>query len=56
MGRIEWRVERRSDLGGLQAPGSLGCASGIAALAPGFAYADNFDMDLAVEKWVPVIT
>jgi porin len=51
LGRIEWRVESRSNWGGFQAPGSLGGATGIAALAPGFAYSDNFDMDLAVLNW-----
>jgi hypothetical protein len=51
LGRIEWRVESRSNWGGFQAPGSLGTATGIAALVPGFAYSDNFDMDLAVINW-----
>ena len=51
LGRIEWRVESRSNWGGFQAPGSLGGAVGVAALAPGFAYSDNFDMDLAVINW-----
>ena len=51
LGRIEWRVESRSDWFGLQAPGSLGSATGVAALAPGFAYSGNFDMDLSVINW-----
>jgi porin len=51
LGRIEWRLESRSDMFGFQAPGSLGGATGIAALAPGFAYSDNFDLDLAVINW-----
>ena len=51
LGRIEWRVESRSNWGGFQAPGSLGSATGVAALAPGFAYSDNFDIDLAVLNW-----
>ena len=51
LGRIEWRLESRSDWCGFQAPGSLGSATGIAALAPGFAYSDNFDLDLAVINW-----
>ncbi len=51
LGRIEWRLESRSDWFGLQAPGSLGSATGVAALAPGFAYSDNFDMDLSVINW-----
>ena len=51
LGRIEWRLESRSDMFGFQAPGSLGGATGIAALAPGFAYSDNFELDLAVINW-----
>ncbi len=51
LGRIEWRVESRSNIGGFQAPGSLGGAVGVAALAPGFAYSDNFDLDLAIINW-----
>ena len=51
LGRVEWRVESRSNWGGFQAPGSLGSATGVAALVPGFAYSDNFDMDLAVINW-----
>ena len=51
LGRIEWRVESRSNWFDLQAPGSLGGATGVAALAPGFAYSGNFDMDLAVINW-----
>ena len=51
LGRIEWRLESRSDWFGFEAPGSLGGRTGIAALAPGFAYSDNFDMDLAVINW-----
>ena len=51
LGRIEWRVESRSDWFGLQAPGSLGGATGTAALVPGFGYSGNFDMDLAVINW-----
>ena len=51
LGRIEWRLESRSDMFGFNAPGSLGGRTGIATLAPGFAYSDNFDMDLAVINW-----
>ena len=50
-GRIEWRLERRSDMFGLQAPGSLGSATGVVAVAPGFGYSDNFDLDLSVFNW-----
>jgi porin len=51
LGRIEWRFESRSNWGGFQAPGSLAGATGVAALAPGFAYAENFNLDLAVINW-----
>ena len=51
VGRIEWRVESRSNLGSFQAPGSLGSAIGVAAVAPGFAYSENFDLDLAIFNW-----
>lgn len=51
VGRIEWRVESRSNFGAFRAPGSLGSAIGVAALAPGFAYSDNFDLDLAILNW-----
>jgi len=51
LGRIEWRLESRSDMFGFQAPGSLGGATGVAALAPGFAYSDNFELDLSVINW-----
>jgi porin len=52
LGRIEWRLESRSGWFGLQAPGSLGSATGVAALAPGFAYSDNFDMDLINRSFI----
>ena len=51
LGRIEWRFESRSAMFGFQAPGSLGGATGVAAVVPGFAYSDNFDLDLAVINW-----
>jgi porin len=51
VGRIEWRIESRSDMFGLQAPSSLGGATGIVALVPGFGYSDNFDLDLSVINW-----
>ncbi len=51
LGRVEWRFESRSNLFDFQAPGSLGGATGIAALAPGFAYSESFDLDLAVLNW-----
>jgi porin len=51
LGRIEYRVESRSNIGGFKAPGSLGGRTGVATLAPGFAYNDSFDLDLAVLNW-----
>ncbi|MDJ0938424.1 MAG: carbohydrate porin [Woeseiaceae bacterium] len=51
LGRIDWRFESRSNMFDFQAPGSLGGATGVAALAPGFAYSESFDIDLAVINW-----
>ena len=52
LGRIEWRLESRSNVSGsFQAPGSLGGRTGVATLAPGFAYSDEFDLDLSVINW-----
>ena len=51
LGRIDWRFESRSKMFDFQAPGTLGGATGIATLAPGFAYSENFDIDLAVLNW-----
>ncbi len=52
LGRIEWRLESRSQVGGFQAPGSLGGATGIRTLAPGFAYNESFEFDIPVLSWV----
>jgi porin len=51
VGRIEWRFESRSNFGNFQAPGSLGSATGIAVLVPGFAYSDDFDLDIPILNW-----
>jgi porin len=51
LGRIEWRVESRSNFGSFQAPGSLGSATGISTVVPGFAYSDNFDLDIPILNW-----
>ena len=51
-GRLAWRVESRSHIGSFQAPGSLGGATGIRTLAPGFAYNEEFDLDIPVISWV----
>jgi len=50
-GRIEWRVENRTNVGSAQAPNDLSGAVGAAALNTGFAYSGNFDTDLAVINW-----
>ena len=50
-GRIEWRLESRSNLGNAQAPASLGSAIGAAALNTGFGYSENFTTDLSVLNW-----
>jgi len=51
-GRIAWRFESRSNIGNYQAPGSLGGATGVRTLAPGFAYNEEFDFDIPVLSWV----
>ena len=50
-GRLQWRFEARSNIGSFNSPGQLGGATGVATLAPGFAYSDNFDFDLAIINW-----
>lgn len=50
-GRIEWRIEKRSNIGSSQAPGTLGGAVGAAALNTGFGYSENFSTDIAVLNW-----
>mgnify|MGYP001813595891 CR=1 FL=1 len=53
-GHLEWRVESRQNFGSYQAPGSLGSATGVATLAPGFAYADSFDLDIPIVNWTQI--
>ena len=50
-GRLEWRVEARSDIGGSLSPSELGGVTGAAALNSGFGYSPDFDLDLAVLNW-----
>ena len=50
-GRIEWRVENRTNVFGRQSPSDLGGAIGAAALNTGFGYSSNFETDLAVLNW-----
>jgi len=54
LGRVEWRVESRSNIGNFQAPGSLASATGIAALAPGFGYSENFEPDVTILNWTQI--
>lgn len=49
-GGLNWRVEYRGNIGGLQAPNSMGGAI-AGPLNPGFGYSDGFDLDLAVINW-----
>ena len=50
-GRIEWRLETRSNSFGRQAPMTLSGNIGAAALNTGFPYTQEFDLDLAVINW-----
>jgi hypothetical protein len=50
-GRIEYRIEHRSNIGSNLSPSELGGQVGAAALNSGFAYSANFDTDLAVFNW-----
>ena len=49
-GRLQWRLEYRTDIGG-QSPSQLGSAIGTAALDSGFAYSPKFDLDFSVLNW-----
>lgn len=50
-GRIEWRVENRTNLWGRQSPNDLSGGVGAAALNTGFGYSSGFNTDLAVLNW-----
>jgi porin len=52
LGQLAWRLESRSQVGGFQAPGSLGGATGIRTLVPGFAYSEKFEFDVPVLSWI----
>lgn len=54
-GRIEARLEYRSNIGGLPSPTRLGSEIGIVAINPGFGYVDNFPLDLAVLNWTQML-
>jgi porin len=51
VGRIEWRIEKRSALGGMLAPADLSGDMGVAALNTAFGYSGNFTTDLSVLNW-----
>ena len=50
-GRIEWRVENRTNVFGQQSPNDLSGQIGAAALNTGFGYSSGFNTDLAVLNW-----
>jgi porin len=50
-GRLEWRIEKRSEVGSNLSPSQLGGEVGAAALNTGFGYSDNFKTDLSVLNW-----
>jgi porin len=50
-GRIEWRVENRTNVLARPSPSELGGNVGAAALNTGFGYSPNFKTDLAVLNW-----
>ena len=53
-GKLEWRLEARSDIGGDPSPQQFG-AQYAAALNTGFPYGNNFDTDLAVLNWTQLL-
>ncbi len=50
-GRIQWRVEKRSAIAGLQAPSDLKNAIGLASSNPAYGYIGTFDTDISVLNW-----
>jgi porin len=50
-GRIEWRLENRSNVFGQQSPNDLSGQVGAAALNTGFGYSSSFQTDLAILNW-----
>ena len=54
LGRLEWRLESRTDIGGDPSPQQLG-AQFAAALNTGFPYGNDFDPDLAILNWNQVL-
>lgn len=52
-GKIEWRLEARSAIGGDPSPQQFG-GQYAAALNTGFPYGNDFDIDLAVINWAQI--
>jgi porin len=50
-GRIEWRIEHRSNIGSNLSPSELAGQLGVTALNSGYGYSPDFDTDLAVFNW-----
>lgn len=50
VGKLDWRLEARGDIGTDLAPQELG-GQYMAALNPGFPYGNNFDTDFSVLSW-----
>jgi len=50
-GRIQWRVEKRSAIAGLQAPNDIKDAIGLASSTTAAGYVDNFNTDISVLNW-----
>jgi porin len=50
-GRIQWRVEKRSAIAGLQAPSDLKNAIGLAVPNTAVGYVENFNTDISVLNW-----
>lgn len=50
-GRLEWRVEKRFAIAGLQSPSELKDAMGVASFNTGYGYNDTFDTDISVLNW-----
>ena len=50
-GLIQWRLEKRSAIAGLQAPSDLKNAIGLAVPNPATGYIDTFNTDISVLNW-----
>ena len=54
LGRLEWRLESRSDIGGDPSPQQLG-GQYAAVLNTGFPYGNDFDPDFAILNWNQIL-